>query len=118
MKKIPEGRWKHLQKSMEWEAYNKNTAKGLVGKFSVDGRYLKWQADEPINPETIFMEVKDIEEVNGRLWIKHRSGLQYWFEKVEDTNGTKKRKTNTTTRSPSGGNPASGNGQRGEARLS
>ncbi len=72
---------------MEWEAYNHNTAKGMTGTFSTEGVYLRWQSDD--GQENMFIEVKDIVMNEEKMYVRHRSGLQYYFEKVEDHNGKK-----------------------------
>lgn len=72
---------------MEWEAYNRNTAKGMIGTFSTDGPYLRWQSED--GQENMFIEVKDIVLGDDKMYVKHRSGLQYYFEKAEEPNGKK-----------------------------
>jgi len=104
LEKIPQGNWKHLQKSKEWEAFNKNTAKGLVGTFSADGVYLRWQSTD--GQENLHIEVKDMLVTEGRMWIKHRSGLQYWFEKEEKEDVTTRKSKEATKRPPSRRNPS------------
>lgn len=102
---IPEGKWRHICKSFEWEQNNGNPAKGLVGTFTQDGPYLRWQSED--GQENMFIEVIDIEvsDVGSqrRVYIKHRSGLQYFFKKAEEQNGTKGK--------IGGRNPSHGNGQ-------
>ena len=76
---LPPGKWKHVKKSYEWEKNNRNGAKGMVGEFSEEKRYLVWQSDD--GKETLFMEVKEIRTDGITLYIRHRSGLEYWFTK-------------------------------------
>lgn len=76
---IPKGKWKHLKKSYQWEQYNENNAKNKVGEFGTEAQYLVWKSDD--SRESLFMEVKEIKETNDTLYIRHRSGLEYWFKK-------------------------------------
>lgn len=78
---IPKGNWKHIKKSSEWEQYNENPAKNKVGDFSPCGAYLKWETMD--GKVSLFMEVKTIFKKNQVLFIRHRSGLCYWFVSAE-----------------------------------
>lgn len=78
---IPTGKWKHLKKSYEWEKYNENNAKNKLGEFGTEAQYLVWKSDD--SRETLFMEVKDIRVTDKQVYVRHRSGLEYWFGKEE-----------------------------------
>ncbi len=73
------GNWRHLKKSYAWEQYNENNAKNKIGSFGTEAQYLVWQSDDA--REHLFIEVKEYRINDDTLYIKHRSGLEYWFKK-------------------------------------
>ena len=104
---IPEGLWRHTKKSYEWENWNVNTAKNKVGSFKEDRHYLRWDSED--GSETLFMEVKELLEYRDSLYVRHRSGLEYWFDKEVDDGKIKK----TSRRRY----PATGNGRRNKKGI-
>lgn len=102
---IPQGVWKHLKKSQEWETYNENYAKGKNGYFSETGKYLKWDSSD--GKVTMFIEVHKIRIALDTLLLTHRSGLMYWFKK-EGKDGSSKKKEEKTAE---GRNTSSGYGK-------
>lgn len=69
-----------LKKSFEWERLNKNEARGMTGKFSSVGpTILRW--DSLDGTITMLAEVKEIRSKDNMLYVRHRSGLEYWYTK-------------------------------------